>query len=46
MSNGHNIIGFIWSAAHEYPKKGKNKLKEKEGILNNTMSFNIQSTLL
>ena len=34
------------NGAHEYPKKDKNKTREKEGILGNTISFNIQFTLL
>jgi hypothetical protein len=44
-SNGYIIIAFIWSAANEYPKIRNNKTKEKEGILNNMISCNMQLTL-
>jgi hypothetical protein len=39
------ITGFIWSAANKYPKIRNNKTKEKEGILNNMISCNMQLTL-
>jgi hypothetical protein len=39
-------MGAIWSAAHEYPKKSRDMMEEKQRVLDNTKSCNILFTVL